>query len=223
MIISFDSNIGGGKSTQLSRLQRKRDERYDMNMEIWMEELNEWIREGWLDSFYKDMSKYAFSFQMRVFYSQVQRYNNYKNRIKNSGSGGSESSIILTERSPFTCHNIFGDMLVRDGYMSNIEMDLCNKYQQEVGWNPNYGIYIRTDPEVCQERIQSRDRKQESTIPYQYLIDLHEQHERSLLNQDIFEVRVVNGNRDVEEIGIEIDEIIERWQHKHMGPNMSNS
>lgn len=222
MIISIDSNIGGGKSTQLARQQRKREERFDMNMEIWMEELNDWMKEGWLESFYRDMTKYAFGFQMRVFYSQVKRFNDY--HIRGNGvSSRRDEMTVLTERSPFTCHNIFGEMLVRDGYMSQIEMDLCNKYQKEVGWNPQYGIYIRTDPEVCQERISMRDRKQESTIPFQYLVDLHEQHERSLLNQEIFEVRVVDGNRGVEEVGAEIDEIIERWRNIGSMRNVTHS
>ncbi len=224
MIISFDSNIGGGKSTQLLRLQKKKEDTYDHTTEIWMEQLTDWIAEGWLESFYKDMKKYAFSFQMRVFYSQIQRYIQYSKNNRNMGGMNSQrDNIILTERSPYTCHNIFGQMLLRDGFMSEIEMDLCNKYQSEVGWNPDYGIYIRTDPEVCQERILNRDRKQESTIPFQYLMDLHEQHERSLLNQEIFPIVVVNGNRNVEEIGEEIDSIIERWKAGNNGAHFPSS
>jgi thymidylate kinase len=54
-------------------------------------------------------------------------------------------------------------------------------------------------------------------------MDLHEQHERSLLNQEIFPIVVVNGNRNVEEIGEEIDSIIERWKAGNHGAHFPSS
>jgi hypothetical protein len=44
-----------------------------------------------------------------------------------------------------------------------------------------------------------------------------------LLNQEIFEVRVVNGNRGVDEVGVEIDEIIERWRNIGSMRNVTHS
>jgi deoxyadenosine/deoxycytidine kinase len=244
MIISFDSNIGGGKSTQLGILSSKND---DNQYHIWQEELNEWISEGWLEHFYQDMNKFSLGFQMRVFYSQVKRYQveykplcyqrsgSHNEWLSHQRSGSNQEllshqrsgsnqellshqrsgsnqellphislnstqPIVLCERSPFTCHKIFGEMLVRDHLMSSLELDLCNKYNSVVGWMPDYGIYIRTSPDICYDRIQSRQRNSEKKIGFEYIRDLHEEHERKLLEQEIFPVFSINGDRNIEEI-----------------------
>jgi deoxyadenosine/deoxycytidine kinase len=196
MIISFDSNIGGGKSTQLSMLSARNSDNYV----IWQEELDKWISEGWLDHFYQDMNKFSLGFQMRVFYSQIERYQReYKPLLTQSSP-----PIVLTERSPFTCHRIFGEMLVRDSLMSPLELDLCNKYNTVVGWMPDYGIYIQTSPETSYERIQHRQRNSEKKIGFEYIRDLHEEHERKLLEQDLFPVFAIDGNRSTEDVYMDV-------------------
>jgi thymidine kinase len=208
MIISFDSNIGGGKSTQLSLLVAN-----NANNEytIWQEELDKWVSEGWLEHFYQDMNKFSLGFQMRVFYSQIERYQReYKPYIIERGDRPISTStpIVLTARSPFTCHRIFGEMLVRDQLMSSLELDLCNKYNSLVGWMPDYGIYIQTSPEVCYDRIQGRQRNSEKKIGFEYIRDLHEEHERKLLEQDIFPVYSINGDRSIMDIHQDVLEVL---------------
>jgi deoxyadenosine/deoxycytidine kinase len=199
MIISFDSNIGGGKSTQLNYFLENNQ------YTVWLEELNKWMEEKWLDHFYSDMNKFSFGFQMRVFYSQIEKYQKNYLPILNLHS---QQPIILSERSPFTCHKIFGEMLVRDGLMSELELDLSNKYNELVGWKPDYGIYIQTSPEICYERIHHRNRNSEKTVPFSYIQDLHDEHERKLLQQEEFPIFVINGNNSVEEIHQEIQETL---------------
>lgn len=41
-------------------------------------------------------------------------------------------------------------------------------------------IYVRTDPNICSERIQKRNRTGEGSIPISYLNNLHERHEKWL-------------------------------------------
>ena len=50
---------------------------------------------------------------------------------------------------------------------------------------PDGYIYLRCEPNVCLNRIQNRDREEETNIPVDYLTSLHNKHDNWLLNTKI--------------------------------------
>jgi len=73
------------------------------------------------------------------------------------------------------------------GAMLPLEWQL---YRDWFGWlvenyttKPTGFIYMQTDPEVCFERLQKRNRAAESNVPLDYLKRLHDKHEEWLVGQ----------------------------------------
>lgn len=64
-------------------------------------------------------------------------------------------------------------------------------------------VYLRTSPEVAYERIKKRARNEESCIPFDYLKDLHDLHEKWLIDGKCYrpgQVLVLDANLDLENI-----------------------
>ena len=51
-----------------------------------------------------------------------------------------------------------------------------------------FSVYLRSTPELCDQRIRERSRKEESGIPMDYLRDLHKTHEDWLIRKTKFEL-----------------------------------
>ena len=89
--------------------------------------------------------------------------------------------------------------LYKSGSMNEIEW---KDYKQSFSWLvssfnacPDYIIYLKTEPVVCDKRIKSRNRDGESNISLSYLENLHNSHEDWLNTTDI-PVLKLDGNMD---------------------------
>jgi len=175
MIISIDGNIGSGKTTQLKLLKQA-------GYAVIEEDVQQWKDEGWLDAYYSDPSGNALGFQMRVLLAHLSR------KI--------DDNNIIVERSPYSCNYLFGNLLYEDKILNELEYNLLNKYYTEFCWNPNKCIYIKTDPTICLDRINHRDRTSENQIPFNYLEKLDQKHEQYLVKQKPpFDVFIIDGNQ----------------------------
>ena len=61
-------------------------------------------------------------------------------------------------------------------------------------------VYVRTSPEVAWNRVKSRGRSEEDTVPLKYLQEIHQLHEDWLFtpNPDFnLEVMIVDGEQDL--------------------------
>lgn len=183
MIISIEGNIGSGKSTILDHLKTKEN--------VVQEDLINWGT--WIKDFYKKPEKNSFGFQMRVLLSQ--------SYVKNN------KNIIFHERSPFTCNNIFGNILKKQNHLSDAEHLLCLEFAEKYCWEPDYIIYIKTKPEICKQRILKRDREGEN-IDIQYLNLVHDYHEK-MYNKENNKIYFVEGNQTKEEIIYDINTILD--------------
>ena len=163
MRIVFDGNIGCGKSKLINTILTNNS----INLPIYNEPLNDW--KEWLELFYSDIGKYAFGFQMRVLKSHLDK--------KNIQQG-------LFERSPLSCQQVFGKLLYEDKYMSELEWNLTNEFNEDYGWLPNVVVYLNCTPDICYERICKRNRNGEDTISLDYLKKVHNKYEQ-LYNSEI--------------------------------------
>ncbi len=103
---------------------------------------------------------------------------------------------------------IFGLQLHEDGFIHKLEHDVLNSYAFEMGWTPDYFIYIKTNPEECYRRIKERARETEDLIPFEYLQKLHQKHE-ALHQSNICPTYEIDGNQDRDEVTVDILKALE--------------
>lgn len=196
-IIAVEGNIGSGKSTTVDLLKKKytNDTVLGNNVIFLQEPVKQWETitdngEGILEKFYQDQEKWAFSFQMMAYISRLD--------ILRTAVKENPNSVIFTERSLFTDKRVFAQMLHDDKKINSIDYQIYNKwfdcFIEEV---PISGIvYLKTDPEVCNNRVQKRARKGES-IPIEYLAKCSYYHDNWILNSDSPQL-IIDGNVDTD-------------------------
>ena len=174
--ISFEGNIGAGKSTILKIVQEEFD------VEILEEPVNLWQNidgHNLLEHFYSDPKKYAYSFQSFAFVSRIM--NQIEPQVKPLRV--MERSSLSDRCFALNCHEI--------GLMTDMEIVLYEKWWNffinKFNGNPTKIIYLRTDPEVCMERIKKRNRSEEKDLDIEYLKKLHTKHEEWFPDQTGFE------------------------------------
>lgn len=195
-IISIEGNIGSGKSTIVHNLKK-----YSKSDYIFVQEpVDEWKTicdehgESILSHFYKDNKQYSFQFQMMAYISRL--------KILHDIIKTNPNAIIITERCLFTDKNVFAKMLYESCNMTKIEYDIYNKwFDTFISDIPITGIfYVKTTPEICEERIKRRNRDGE-TIPLKYLNTCHLYHENWLNSIDI-PVTYYDGNININDDNI---------------------
>ena len=112
-----------------------------------------------------------------------------------------KNPIIITERSLYTDKYVFAKMLYDDNKMEEINFQIYNKWFEEFAseFPITKIIYIKTNPELCFERIKKRSRNGESNIPLIYLENCHNYHNIMIQTQlkEKKIVKILNGNNDI--------------------------
>ena len=198
LIITIEGNIGSGKSTLLENLQKEYKD--NKNIIFLKEPVDEWEKikdnEGntILQKFYKNQELYSFPFQMMAYISRLVLL---KNTIKEN-----PNCIIISERSLYTDKYVFAKMLYESGKIENVNYQIYNKWFETFvdDFPINSVIYVKTDPDICNERILKRSRLGEDNIPLEYLIKCNLYHEKMLdIEQQVIckKMLVLDGNIDI--------------------------
>lgn len=194
----LEGNIGAGKSTFLKKIGEYLD------VQLIFEPHQKWQHvvgnENILDKFYTDPVRWAYSFQTYTFVTRMKALQEHT-RINYTGA------IQVLERSVYS-DNCFAQTAYENGFMSEIEWHM---YQEWITWfiatylpKPAGFIYIRVDPEVSFKRLQQRSRKEENDVSLAYLQQIHEKHDRWLLDKrfpglEFVPVLRLDCNEDFEE------------------------
>jgi len=216
-IVSIEGNIGSGKSTLLANL--KNHFKNNANIIFLKEPVDEWSKikdengVSILEKFYADQPKYSFPFQMMAYISRLKLLKDTVSQCKTD-----EKYIIITERSLYTDKMVFAKML----YDTN-KIEYIN-YQIYLNWFNTFAeefpihkaVYVKTDPEICHQRIEIRHRQGESNIPIEYLKSCDIYHEE-MLNKDSADCvckdqLVLNGNEDIYKNETILNEWIELFE-----------
>ena len=189
IIISFDGNIGSGKSSIVKYLEENFNyflaNKYNKTLSIcylqepvkcWESIIDNESNKNIIESYYENNTKYAFVFQMNAYISRLSQFMNVINQ---------NYDIIITERSIYSDKNIFAKMLKDDNKLNSIEYQVYNMwFEHFIDILKNIKtVYIKTTPTKCLERIQKRNRKGEN-IPLDYLNNCHVYHENWLNNSN---------------------------------------
>ena len=202
LLVGLDGNIGAGKSTLLESIKLKYKD--DTDVIILDEPVNIWdtIRDEngttMLSNFYSNPKEYAFPFQIMALHS---RYSTLKKAMIEN-----KNKIIISERTLFTDKYVFAQMLHKQGNISDINFKVYLQCFNELSndYPVKHIIYVRANPELCQERIQSRSRTGEETIPLEYLQDCHNHHEEYLSRHNPI---ILDGNIDIYKNSL----VLEQW------------
>lgn len=190
MKIVIEGNIGGGKSTVLNMISQR------TRLPIFLEPVDTDWKDG-LSLFYNDNARWGFAFNLKVLMTYHQwRNNNFK---------------AVYERCPMSSKCVFSQLQYENKLMTKFENDLYQQYYESLAWEPEVVIYIRTPPEVCYERMNSRARECESNVPLSYLQQVHHKYEQ--LCEDIIhnkkqKLYVVDGTRNSEQVYEQVMKII---------------
>jgi len=174
----LEGNIGAGKSTLLRILKEQRA------VEIIPEPIAQWqnvTKEGnLLDLFYKDIKRWAYTFQSNAFITRVQSIYDYEKKQVDK-----ENAIYVYERSIYCDRFCFAKNCHEQGFMNDLEWHIYKDWflwlSTELAPTPHGFIYLRTEPETAYSRIQMRRRSEENEISLSYLSALHQKHEEWLV------------------------------------------
>jgi deoxyadenosine/deoxycytidine kinase/ribonuclease HI len=226
VIISIDGNIGSGKSTLYTDLQKYYHDRNDICFVP--EPVDDWTKivDGdntpILTNLYKDTKKYAFRFQMMAY---ISRLHLLRQKVKEN-----KYRVIISERSVQTDRNVFAKMLFDDGMIEDDEYQIYNQWFDEFLDDMTLGgiIYVRAEPNVCAERVIMRGREGE-TIPIEYLEKCHQYHEdwlKNSINKITIEANVDTRIKDNLHIREHWLKHIDEWMIKELhitSPNIVSS
>jgi len=172
-----EGNIGAGKSTFLKLIKDR------LPVQVVYEPHKKWQSvqggENLLDKFYQDTKRWAYTFQSYAFVTRIleQQQNAKENK----------HGIQVLERSVYSDRYCFAKNCFEMGTISALEWNL---YQEWFEWlvtnyapRPTGFIYLRTDAQVCFERLTKRARQEESSVPFSYLESLNSKHEDWLINK----------------------------------------
>jgi len=207
IIVSIEGNIGSGKTTLLSNLHNAFPGKNILFVKepvnVW-EEIKDSQGKTMLEKFYADQQKYAFSFQIMAFISRISLL---KQSIREN-----PGSVIITERSLHTDKMVFAQMLFDSGLIEDVNYQIYLKWFDEFSRECplNRVIYVKTDPNICIQRIAKRSRAGESVIPIDYLRECHAYHEKMMEALSAIPQLILDGNVDIYENGDELQSWIQQ-------------
>ena len=192
-IITIGGNIGCGKSTLLTLLSK--------DYETYKEPIEKWG--SWLDLFYTNPERYAFSFQMKILHDFLY-----------FPSESEQQKVVVTERSPLDSLYVFCKSLKDSKTLTHMEYNLFKDYVDTIGWKPNTFVYLKTTPYACLRRMRERARECETGVDFEYITKIHDAYETFVetLRQDpTVTVYEIDANRCAEEV---YDEVVQKIETK---------
>ena len=197
-IISVEGNIGSGKSTLLRYLSEEIQQHDEKNNWVFLQEpVDDWATiqdehgTTMLEKFYGDQKKYAFSFQIMAYISRL--------AILKKAVDENPGAIIVTERSLYTDKHVFAKMLYDVGNIEEVDYQIYQRwFDTFVEDYPISGyVYVKTEPEICHQRVNKRSRDGEDSIALDYLNSCHEYHEDMMRHQE--PVLALDGNQEFDQ------------------------
>ena len=149
MRIVIDGNIGSGKSTQIQLLDK-------IGFRTRKEPIEKWP----LKQFYEDPFRWAFVLQMKILDSYC-----------------IPEEVCIYERCMQSSKDVFWKHLVHSNVVTSIEDHIYREWYNRVEWKPDVMIYLRSTPEKCFERIQTRHQTGDGKISLDYLQSIHSNYE----------------------------------------------
>lgn len=172
-----EGNIGAGKTTFLSLLAKQLP-----HFEVIFEPLDSWHSQengqSLLSHFYTEPQRWAYTLETLTMISRVKSHLTDQQRT---------NAPFIMERSIYSGHYCFALNGYETGFMSSIEWNIYNEWFKFLITGkckaPHGFIYLQTTPENSFNRIQKRSRNGESSIPLEYVEQIHKRHDDFLVHK----------------------------------------
>jgi len=171
-LLVVEGNIGTGKSTTCRILAEK------LNLRL----LSEPIDHALLQLFYDDPKRWGFALQMRML---VERWAMQISAAAETMIGGGYAGAILD--CSIWRDLVFTRVLYADGMISDKEYEIYHTAVRNLAlilYPPTAIIYLNARPETCLERVQQRQREQETGVTLEYLTKIHTEYAKLLQKAD---------------------------------------
>lgn len=156
----MDGTIGAGKSTLIKSL--KFPPRFEV-IKI-CEPIEEWV--PFLEKIKEDPSN-TFNFQCKVL-------NHWTNVLFSISSYiPLKPTIFIIERSPESAYYVFSKIALENNNLSSLQFSVIKKLYDQTKFPIDLWIFLNLPPSLAIQRIISRDRDCESSLPLSYLNNLH--------------------------------------------------
>lgn len=194
--VAIEGNIAAGKSTFLSILYdlvEKHETDENLRWYVQPEPLSKWTKsegsnggKNLLDCFYKDPKRWAYTFEAYTFITRMQQAIDAEKIIEKDNHSSSSNSnapvITFFERSIYSSRLVFAENGFESGYVDTTEWALYCDWSSYLlktvkQLKLDAIIYLKCQPDVCGERMKIRSRNEESSVPQEYLDQLHEKYE----------------------------------------------
>jgi deoxyadenosine/deoxycytidine kinase len=197
-IISIEGNIGAGKTTILSHIEKILCNTGNRKIRVLREPVDVWASvktveitgtKTILQKYYEDPQKYAFPFQMLAFTTRLAE-------LKKLISNYPECEIILCERSLEADANIFAKMLFDERQIDDISYQVYRRMFSDmaVPYTVFKIFYLDIPVKTCLDRIKYRNRDGESNIDPNYLEKLKKYHDEWFQTPDLkYDIVKING------------------------------
>jgi deoxynucleoside kinase len=188
--VLIEGNIGVGKTTLLNYFAPFAD--------IYTEPIDLWQNVNGCNLFQllnENPQQWGSLFQSYVMLTAVQNHLHY-----------SFKPVKMIERSIFSSHYCFTQLLHQSGILHEAEHDVLSKWLTFLTTTPHLDlkvdliVYLRIEPEKAFERMKSRGRDEESHLSLSYLQKLHECYENWLIHHMFpvpAPVLIVDANPDL--------------------------
>jgi len=192
-VVSVEGNIGSGKSSMLKYFENDQVTAVPEPVDEW-QDLN---GHNLLHKLYEDPNRWSFQFQSYIQLTRLRCLRSPTDR-----------RVKLLERSIQNNRFCFLELAKREKSLSSPELNVLYSWydflDDKMGLDLDLIVYLRTDPEVSHERMRKRGRDEESSVPLEFLTNLHQVYEDWLIDQKFgppeVPVMVMDANQSKEEI-----------------------
>lgn len=202
--IGVEGNIGSGKSETCNMLARVR-QAHDGPTLVLFEPLKGRFR-GLLGRYYRDPKRWGFTFQMHALQARFRQHTLAAELAANG--------IDVVQDRTIYADGCFGMTVREDNNMDEEEWGIysdtfgCMKRNLRY---PDIIVYLRTEPQVCLDRMRRRARSEEAGVPLDYLRRIHDKHEMLADAMSCY-TRVLrvdwNEYGDIESLNSEINRVL---------------